>query len=147
MAYLVWPCLALSQPRYGFNTRVGDRLRGFMYLLRVARLYDKILLFQWDDPAPVETFLSPGKIDWSTHSAGLGPDVKRLVHAKPSKTGSIFDGRYSRPLIRLLDEGVGAGAFRSAKVSLGGHRGMLPLWPGRCDASMVGTCVCLCLFL
>jgi hypothetical protein len=97
-----------------------------MYLLRVARLYNKVLLFMWDDPDPVETFLQPARIDWSTHSPGLDDEALALLHSNAWKPLTTFDGRHScrycptanvvHPMFSLLHNGTGANEFKAAKV-------------------------------
>lgn len=44
---------------------LGDRLRGIMYLLRVAYAYNLILIIHMDQPVDVRTFLLPNQIDWT----------------------------------------------------------------------------------
>jgi hypothetical protein len=91
-----------------------------MHLLRVARLYNKVLLFVWDGPAPVETFLEPARIDWSVHSGGLGQDVMELLGIDPDIMLTPFDGRHldspAHPMFQLIQNGTGADSFRDAKV-------------------------------
>ncbi|EFJ42111.1 hypothetical protein VOLCADRAFT_97869 [Volvox carteri f. nagariensis] len=43
----------------------GDRIRGALWLLRVAITYKKILLVDWTKPAPLTDFLVPNEIDWT----------------------------------------------------------------------------------
>jgi hypothetical protein len=91
-----------------------------MYLLRAARLHRKVLLFRWDDPEPVETFLEPARIDWSTHSGGLGEDVTRHFGATAMKFSSPFDGWYhddrSHPMFQLMRYGTASQRFQAVKV-------------------------------
>jgi hypothetical protein len=91
-----------------------------MYLLRVAHLYGKVLLFQWDNPEPVETFLEPARVDWSTHSGGLGEFVTQLLLDNGMKRLSPFDGRYhedkGHPMLQLLRNGTAAMRFRAVQV-------------------------------
>ncbi|GLC40029.1 hypothetical protein PLESTB_001518700 [Pleodorina starrii] len=43
----------------------GDRIRGTLFLLRMAIEYRKILIIDWTRPAPLPYFLTPNQIDWT----------------------------------------------------------------------------------
>jgi hypothetical protein len=56
---------------------LADRLRGIMWLLRVAHLTQRVLLVQQDHPAPMEAFFVPSLIDWTIGGMDL-PDPETL---------------------------------------------------------------------
>lgn len=72
--YLIWTCNLKHRPgrsRYvlGSNCNgLGDRLRGIMWMVRVAAGSGRVLLAMERHPAPLETYLEPppGGIDWRT---------------------------------------------------------------------------------
>ena len=43
---------------------IGDRFRLICLLLRVAAVYRRVLLIDWQSPVPIERFFSPAHIDW-----------------------------------------------------------------------------------
>jgi hypothetical protein len=66
------------KPGIPYCEGLADRLRGIMWLLRLAHLTQRILLVQQDHPAPMEKFLVPNLVDWSVGSLELpdpGDDV------------------------------------------------------------------------
>jgi hypothetical protein len=91
-----------------------------MFLLRVAQLYNKVLLFVWDDPVPIEKFLQPASVDWSVLSPGLQQSKVRLIRQPSKQSISLFDGRHrddkKHKLWQLLRQGKHADKFRKAKV-------------------------------
>ncbi|GLI69540.1 hypothetical protein VaNZ11_014185 [Volvox africanus] len=64
----------------------GDRVRGTMFLLRIAIAYKKILLVDWTRPAPLTNFLLPNDIDWTF--TGLDPN---MFHTHPTLSKMDFD--------------------------------------------------------
>jgi hypothetical protein len=41
---------------------IGDRIRGSMWLLRLAIAHKKVLIVIWESPAPLDTFLLPNEV-------------------------------------------------------------------------------------
>ncbi|EFJ42110.1 hypothetical protein VOLCADRAFT_97868 [Volvox carteri f. nagariensis] len=70
--YLVHACWG------GSCSGTGDRIRGALWLLRVAIAHKKILLVDWTKPAPLTDFLVPNEIDWSF--SGLDPALFRIAN-------------------------------------------------------------------
>lgn len=66
---------------------LGDRLRGIMFALRAAYVYNMVLLINIDQPLPLEFFLGPNQIDWSIHR-GLPANFS---WDNPDKFSSIWD--------------------------------------------------------
>lgn len=62
--YLVYHCVgANSSDKCG---GLGDRVRGMLFLFRVAIATRRILLLKWTHPLPLEMFFKPSLIDWRT---------------------------------------------------------------------------------
>jgi hypothetical protein len=51
-----------------------------MFLLRLAYARRKVLIIIWSSPHPVDKFLLPNKIDWTT--TGLPVRVVRSIHSR-----------------------------------------------------------------
>lgn len=72
--YLVWTCNLehrAGNRRYTIGSKcngLGDRLRGIMWMTRVAAAARRVLLVMERKPAPLEMYLEPppGGIDWRT---------------------------------------------------------------------------------
>mmetsp|Transcript_26834 Transcript_26834/g.58526 ORF Transcript_26834/g.58526 Transcript_26834/m.58526 type:complete len:385 (-) Transcript_26834:291-1445(-) len=91
---------------------VGDRLRGAMFLLRVAHLYKKILLIHWARPTNLTTFLIPNEIDWRPDD--VDPEVFKLPP-------SDFDAdhrqtRRKHPFYQTVFNGLHMRGFNNTKL-------------------------------
>ena len=69
--YLVYTCRKLMPDvRNSENMRsqsclgIGDRFRLIAFMVRVAAAYKRVLLIDWESPAPIERYFSPARIDW-----------------------------------------------------------------------------------
>ncbi|EFJ42172.1 hypothetical protein VOLCADRAFT_107362 [Volvox carteri f. nagariensis] len=58
--YLVYYC----GPGQDLCAGTGDRVRGMLYMLRVAAVHRMVFLAQWDNPVNLTVLLSPNEIDW-----------------------------------------------------------------------------------
>lgn len=67
--YIVYWCTGDSS-----CSGLGDRLRGIMFLLRVAYVFNKVLLIHMDQPVNLQEFLKPHLIDWRIET-GLPPNL------------------------------------------------------------------------
>jgi hypothetical protein len=89
-----------------------------MFLLRLAQMYNKVLLFSWSHPIPIEDVLQPNMIDWTLN--GLPLEQVTMIH---SDTQSDFDdpmnwGQKLTKFLSLIETGKGAESFEREQVSL-----------------------------
>lgn len=85
---------------------IGDRVRGMMFLLRVAIASRRVLLLKWSHPIPLEHFFKPSLIDWRA-------DVKGMV-LPPAVRWFSTEERKGQTVVKLPN---GTGALDLAKQS------------------------------
>ena len=61
---------------------LADRLRGSMFLLRVAARTKRVFLFYHVAPEPLEVLLAPNHIDWTVNMT-LHPDIMKHYWREP----------------------------------------------------------------
>ncbi len=99
------------------NLCAGDRLRGTMFLLRLAYARRKVLLMVWTQPQPIDSFLVPNEIDWTLN--GLPEAVVDQIHRQQ---GGRFDfntndaGHQEGELMAVM-AGAHAAAFTQEPVA------------------------------
>ncbi|GLC34709.1 hypothetical protein PLESTB_001231700 [Pleodorina starrii] len=71
--YLVYSC----GPGQNFCAGTGDRVRGMLYMLRVAAVHRMVFLATWANPANLTLFMEPNEIDWRPD--GLPNDVLSAI--------------------------------------------------------------------
>ncbi|GIL74906.1 hypothetical protein Vretimale_2526 [Volvox reticuliferus] len=69
----------------------GDRIRGTLFLLRIAIAHKKILLVDWTRPAALTNFLLPNDIDWTF--SGFDPN---MFHTKETLSSADFEAAIYR---------------------------------------------------
>ena len=58
--YLVYTC----RPTNGHCLGFGDRFRLIAFMLRAAATFDRVLLIDWESPAPLDGYFVPATFDW-----------------------------------------------------------------------------------
>ncbi|EFJ42838.1 hypothetical protein VOLCADRAFT_107083 [Volvox carteri f. nagariensis] len=71
----------------------GDRIRGTMFLLRLAIAHKKILLVDWTHPAPLTNFLLPNDIDWTLSGFEPGYFVGHNTLSEADFGAAVYEGR------------------------------------------------------
>ncbi len=80
---------------------LGDRMRGMMFLLRVAAAYGRVLLIDSTHPAPFEEFFAPAAINWTM--MGINITGKREFHHFPAHRPDGLDVPYPHWVNGTLD--------------------------------------------
>lgn len=79
----------------GLAGGLGDRLRGMLFAVRAASSLNRVVLFKWNHPYPLESFFQPASsIDWTFIGIEYVPGpVLRFIdaHHNDLKTGALMN--------------------------------------------------------
>lgn len=79
----------------GLAGGLGDRLRGMLFTVRVASSLNRVVLFRWNNPYPLENFFRPASsIDWTLTGIDHVPGpVLRFIDSEHNdvKTGALLN--------------------------------------------------------
>ena len=86
--YLVYTCRPSMPGTNSHCLGFGDRFRLIAFMLRVAATFDRVLLIDWDSPAPLQHYLVPSTFDWRLSPAEArefeGLHVERWLGGLPN---------------------------------------------------------------
>uniref|UniRef100_A0A7S0WQ61 O-fucosyltransferase family protein n=1 Tax=Chlamydomonas leiostraca TaxID=1034604 RepID=A0A7S0WQ61_9CHLO len=108
--YLVGFC---ARKHAGKCPGLGDRFRGMEYATKLAMITKRVILFWWDTPAPLETFVEPSDMNWLV-TPDLDIDMPKQLNKLWSwqldrGTGKFPDEYYSERVVTIttnhFDEG------------------------------------------
>ncbi|GLI67538.1 hypothetical protein VaNZ11_011727 [Volvox africanus] len=85
----------------------GDRVRGMLYMLRVAAVHQMVFLAKWSNPTNLTVFLEPNEIDWRPD--GLPEDVI-------SKIGKDYNTFEDKDFLSLAEKGHNLDKWNETRI-------------------------------